>query len=104
MDGLRGVWVQDSELEPPHFSPVKFCQLSQQSFAFWKQEYLHDPVVSCRWTLANESPALGPLNKSHNGVVAFLQKFGQFSDSGGAPLCEPCNTQKQLVLLGSKAL
>jgi hypothetical protein len=82
MGGVRVVWIQDSKLEAPHFSAVKRCQLAQQSFAFRKKEYLHDPVVTCRLALANQSPALGSLDKSHNGVVALLQEFGQFGDGG----------------------
>lgn len=104
MGGVRAGWIQDSNLEPPYFSLVKFCQHAKQSFTFRKKEYLHDAVVVCRLALANQPPALGPLDKANNGVVALLEKFGQFGDGGGSPLCEPCNTKKQLVLLGRKTI
>jgi hypothetical protein len=82
MGGVCVGWIHNSQLESPHFSLVKFSQPAQQFFAFRKEEHLHDPVVACRLTFANQPPALGPLDKSHNRVVAFLQKFGQFGNGG----------------------
>lgn len=83
---------------------MKFCQLIQQSLTFRQEGHLHDPVVTFRLTLANEAAALSPLDKANHGVMALLQKFGQFGDGGRAPVGEPCNTEEQLMLLGSQAL
>ena len=83
---------------------MKFGQLIQQSFTFRQEEYLHDPLVTYRPTFPDKAAALGAFDEPHDGVVALLEEFGQFSDRGPAPARKSRNTKKQLVLLGCKTI
>ena len=83
---------------------MKFGQFIQQLFALRQKENSHHPMVIRGLTLANQPTALGTLDESDNGVVALLQKFGQFADRSPAPARKSCDTEKQLMLLRCKAM
>ena len=103
-NGIGAGWIHDSKLESPDFPLVKFGQPGKQLFAFRQKVNSYDPVVTCAMIFANQSTALGALDESYNGVVALLQKFGQFGDRSPASAGKPGNTEKQLVLLRGKAV
>jgi len=83
---------------------VELGQPGKDFFAGGQEVNAHNPVVTCGMVLANQPAALGALDKPNHGVVALLQEFGQFGDRGPTPVRKPCNPEKQLVLLGCKAV
>jgi len=93
-NGVRAGGIQDSKLEPPDFPLMKFGQPGKQLFAFRQKVNAYDPAVTCAMILVNQSMTLGALDESDNGVVALLQKFGQFGDRRPASAGKPGNTEK----------
>lgn len=83
---------------------MKFSQPGKQFFASRQKVNSHDPVVTCAMIFSDQSTLLGSLNESDDGVVALLQKLGQFGDRRPASSGKPGNTEKQLVLLRGQAV
>jgi hypothetical protein len=101
---MRVLNIRHPKTELADLCLVKAGQLIQQSFTVRQKEYPHDPLVTYGPAFADKPAALGPLDESHDGVVALLEEFGQFGDRGPAPARKSCNTKKQLVLLWCKTI
>lgn len=83
---------------------MKFRQSGKHLFPFGQEVNSNNPMVRRAMIFSDEAPAFRPLDEPYNGVVPFLQKFGEFLDRCPSPARKAANSEKELVLLRGKAI
>jgi hypothetical protein len=101
--GVEGVCAEESGADAGYFLLVEAGEAAEDAASFGGERDADDTAVLRVLRTAYESRLLGALDEADDGVVAFLEEFGELGDGGVAVRGEACDAEHELVLLGRDA-